>query len=374
MSRLVVGCMTGTSIDAIDAALVEIQGHGLAMKARFVRGASRDLGPVRTGLRTLADQRPMTAGEIATLANEFALLHAAVIGELLQGDRPDLVCIHGQTVYHRPPVSWQLMQPAPIAAAVRTRIVYDLRAADLAAGGCGAPITPLADFILYARDEPVDVVNLGGFCNITALPGKHPRTVRSASTEGAGPREIRGTSEIRGFDVCACNQLLDAISRATTGRPYDENGAAAARGLPEEGSLAQLVTLLDGQARSGRSLGTGDELHAWIETVRHEHDPAGIAATACAALGRVIGARIDAHTAVLAGGGVRNATLVGAIRAHAGTEIVVSDAVGIPAEYREAACFAVLGALCDDRVPITLPRVTGVGGPAPIAGSWCETL
>ncbi len=355
MTRTVVGCMTGTSIDALDAALVGIEGHGLAMTARFVRGIARDLAPVRDRLRALADQHPMTAGDIATLAHDFALLHAAAIADLLgESERPDLVCIHGQTVYHRPPLSWQLMQPAPIAAALRARIVFDLRAADLAAGGRGAPITPLADWVLYGRREPLEVVNLGGFCNITALP----------------PRDPVGIPEIRGSDVCACNQLLDAVARLTTGRPYDENGALAAAALPDETELRRLVALLDRQARSGRSLGTGDELHAWIGSVRHEHEPAVIASTACEALGRVIGSRLAARTVILAGGGVRNSTLAAAIRAHTGAEVVRSDEVGIPAEYREAACFAVLGALCEDRVPITLPGVTGRKDPAPIAGTW----
>lgn len=353
MSRRVVGCMTGTSIDSIDAALMEIKGHGLEMRARFVRGTSRELTPVRAGLRALADQRAMTAGEIAALTDDFAQLHATVIGDLLGGEKADLVCVHGQTIYHRPPVSWQLMQPARIAATIGCPVVFDLRAADLAAGGQGAPLTPIADFVLYAGEAPVDVVNLGGFCNITSLP------VAGGSID-----------QIRGFDVCACNQLLDAVSRATTGAAFDDGGALAARGRPDDASLRLLVALLGHQAHSGRSLGTGDELHSWIETVRHEHSPAVVAATACEALGRVIGAQLRAKSAVLAGGGVRNATLAAAIRSHTTGAVSASEEFGIPGEYREAACFAVLGALSQDRVPISLPQVTGVKGTPPVAGCW----
>src|SRR5690349_11659226 len=138
--RRVVGCMTGTSIDALDASLVEIDGHGLAMRAKPVRNLTRDLGDLAPRLRALAEQQPMTAGQIAAIARDFALLHASAILELLAGEKADLICVHGQTVFHQPPLSWQLMQPAPIAQAVGCPVVYDLRQADLAAGGQGAPI------------------------------------------------------------------------------------------------------------------------------------------------------------------------------------------------------------------------------------------
>jgi anhydro-N-acetylmuramic acid kinase len=353
MSRLVVGCMTGTSIDAIDASLVAIEGGGLEMQARFIRGVSRDLDPIRAELRHLASQQPMAAGETANLAHRFALLHLDAIRQLVAKETPDLICVHGQTVFHQPPVSWQLMHPAPIAHALRCPVVFDLRSADLAAGGQGAPVTPLSDYVMYSAPEPVDIVNLGGFCNITHLPARGD-----------------AIETIRGRDVCACNQLLDAVSRATTDHPYDRDGACAARGDPDRRDLERLTTLLTRQAISGRSLGTGDELFGWIESVRHTIPPETIAATACEALGGVIGRQLHAPKAILAGGGVRNRTLVAAIRRHTSGEVHLSDDFGIPCEYREAAAFAVLGALCQDRVPITLPQVTGVPSPAPIAGSW----
>jgi anhydro-N-acetylmuramic acid kinase len=358
-TRLVAGCMTGTSIDSLDAALLEISGRGLDMRIRWAGAVTRELGGLRPRLRALADQHPVTAAEVASLAHDFALLHASALQELCaaEGRTPDLVCVHGQTVYHKPPLSWQLMQPAPIARALRCPVVYDLRAADLAAGGQGAPITPLADYILYASpDEPRDIVNLGGFCNITHLP-----TRASAA----------GLAAIRGQDVCACNQVLDAVSRATTGKPYDDLGVLAMTGEPDPRALGELMTLLERQSRSGRSLGTGDELAAWIEAERSRHTPEDIAATAAQAVGRTI-ARHLPHATLLAGGGARNSGLVMAIKARAAGHIIENGAPGdgAPADYREAACFAILGALCQDRVPITLPQVTHVQAPAPLSGHW----
>jgi 1,6-anhydro-N-acetylmuramate kinase len=212
-ARRAIGCMTGTSIDSLDVALVEITGTGLAMTAHFVRGHTVSLGELAPRLRALAEQEPMTAGEIATLSREFALLHVEAVRALMR-DEPspaDLICVHGQTVYHKPPVSWQLLTPSIIAHEVGVPVVHDLRAADLAKGGQGAPITPIADWVFFGHlPGPLGIVNLGGFCNVTLLPG--------ADATIAESQELNA---IKGMDVCACNQLLDAIARKLLNREYD---------------------------------------------------------------------------------------------------------------------------------------------------------
>lgn len=359
--RLIAGCMTGTSIDSLDAALVQIEGAGLGMRARVLRGLSRPLGPLASRLRALADQHPMTAGEIASLSREFSLLHADAIRELAASDPLDLACIHGQTIFHAPPVSWQLLTPAPIARALNAPVVFDLRAADLAAGGQGAPITPLADWILFDTEfQTRTVVNLGGFCNITLLPGV------PAFAGPGGP--AFAVERISGRDVCACNQLLDAIARRRLNSPYDESGKTASAGTVRDGPFSAFRELLIEQSRTGRSLGTGDELGTCIDRF------AEIAATDLArSAAEAIASVICDHamgTLILAGGGARNAALAAAIRALSHAPVTTTDTFGIPIEFREAACFAILGALCQDRVPITLPQVTGVAHPAPISGAW----
>jgi anhydro-N-acetylmuramic acid kinase len=372
--------MTGTSIDGIDAALVEIVGRGLAMRARVVRGVSRsfepEFGDVRRGLRSLADQEAMTSREIAGLMGRFAEFHVDALRDLLPGlaGRLDLICVHGQTVYHAPPMSWQLMQPAPIARAMGAPVVFDLRAADIAAGGQGAPITPIADWVLYrSREAQGDagsvsraVVNLGGFCNVTVI--------------GAGENSDRhdhaeSIASIRGLDVCACSQLLDGLARNRLGEPFDRGGSHASRGSRDDAAYADLVGVLERQAASRRSLGTGDESSAWIDATRTRLAQDALR-TACDAIGAtIVGAcrRAGANELILAGGGLKNAALLGAIRlaaASASARVLLSDDVGIPSSHREAVCFAVLGAMCQDRVTITLPAVTGVASPAPIAGAW----
>lgn len=349
--------MTGTSIDALDAALLRIEGAGLSMSARVVETASWPLGELAADLRSAAGQGKQSAAWFASLAHRFGLFHAECLSGWLDrlGGRPDLACVHGQTVFHSPPVSWQLINPAPIAQRLGCPVVFDLRAADLAASGQGAPITPIADWVLFrgARTTRA-VVNLGGFCNITVLPA------------GAGPAGVRG------FDVCACNQVLDACARRGLGRSFDEDARAALTGTPDPDASGELRTLLAAQRAAGRSLGTGDEAGAWVERRAAHLSGADLCATACAAVGAVVAsACAGADELLLAGGGARNPALVGAVAGSASRSVRSTDELGIPAAYREAAAMALLGALCDDGVPITLPAVTGCAGPAPLSGSWC---
>ena len=206
MTRHVVGVMTGTSIDGMDVALVRVTGRGLDMRAELVRHISAPLGDLQPRLRAAADQQPMTAGEFAQLVWDFGVLHANVIERLLQAEKrkPDLICIHGQTVFHQPPISWQLVNPAPIAARFDCPVVSDLRQADLAHGGQGAPITPIADWILF-RDSTRTraIVNLGGFCNVTIVPRQRAGPFSAPCTRKIGVVDDSARSCFRPFE---CNR------------------------------------------------------------------------------------------------------------------------------------------------------------------------
>lgn len=358
-TRVVVGCMTGTSIDALDVAVVRVRGRGLGMTVEFVRGHSAGLGAIGARLRAMADQEALTAGEIARVSREFALLHASAIRECLADQKAALVAVHGQTVFHAPPVSWQMFNGAVLAHELGVPVVFDLRGADLAAGGQGAPITPLADWVMFRSSKARAIVNLGGFCNVTLLP----------ASDGA-PVEAQA-ARIEGFDVCACNHVLDRIARETMGAAYDADGARAMAGTASAGAVGELQEALAAQSRGGRSLGTGDETWKWVDRWRGKVSASDLAASACAAMGATIAARLGGAASVLvAGGGARNQALVKEIARSAGAPVETTAAAGVPIEFREAAAMAVLGALCADGVPITLPRVTGVKGPAPVAGVW----
>jgi 1,6-anhydro-N-acetylmuramate kinase len=365
--------MTGTSIDGLDAALVRIEGRGWAMRASLLRLRTHPLTSLAPALRAAADQEPMTAGELARLALDFGSLHADAVEALLRlplppGEGPgegapgiDLIAMHGQTIFHQPPVSWQLINPAPVAARFGCPVVYDLRHADLAAGGQGAPITPLADWILFRHPERRRaIVNLGGFCNVTLLP-RDSQDVESDLTE------------IRGFDVCACNQVLDAVAREALGVAFDDQGKHAQRGRALPSIVESLSSVLAAQRRSERSLGTGDEVVSWVKDHAGRESGDDLAASAAAAIAKCIAAALapaKPEKIILAGGGARNLALVARLRELAVAPVSLSDEQGVPIEAREAMAMAVLGALCADGMPITLPQVTGCRAPAPISGSW----
>lgn len=359
--------MTGTSIDALDACAVRLEGTGLEIRATLVAWTDAPLGALAPRLRTLASGEALTAGDVARLALDFAALHVEALKTLrAKAGTPDLVAVHGQTVFHAPPASWQLLNPWPIAREAGCPVVFDMRGADLAAGGQGAPITPLADWILF-RDakESRAIVNLGGFCNATLLPA------------GAAPESVRG------LDVCACNHVLDGVARRALGKPYDEDGAAGSAGAAHSEASRELAALLAAQSRGNRSLGTGDEATRWIDAWQPRLKPNDLAASAADALGATIASAVGGSSGArprifCAGGGTRNRALLAALARHAGSPVETTQTLGVPIEQREASEIAILGALCQDGVPITLPAVTrlpvgGAGskpGGAPIAGAW----
>lgn len=369
--------MTGTSLDGIDLVLAEVVGHGPTMRARLLPNASASLsaplGELAPRLRAAAQQEPLTAREFAALALDLGELHAQLAHQLCTdaGVRPVLAALHGQTICHAPPHSWQLLNPWPVVAALQCPVVHDLRGADLAEGGQGAPLTPLADWILFRREHPVAVVNLGGFANATFLPAERP---------GEAPP----LQAIRGADLCPCNQLLDQAARERLHRPYDDGGAVALRGTPDAEAVGQIARAIAANASpetsgSPRSLGTGDEawplLHAW----RTRMSAPDLLATLSEAIGLVIGNVLRAPGAapegvptqlLLAGGGARHERLVRAIRNAAGVPVTTTDATGVPPAAREALGWAALGALAQDGMRIALPEVTGRAENALADGCW----
>lgn len=350
-ARMVVGCMSGTSADGIDAAAVRIAGHGLDAAHETVAFASVPYGSLAEPVRALQRGSAMTAGEIASLSRDLGILHAELIRSMVpKAGTPDLVVMHGQTIHHAPPVSWQLASPAIVAAALDCDVISDLRAADLAEGGQGAPITPLADWLLMrdrsAAPRTRAIINLGGFCNATILPA------------GAPPESTAG------FDVCLCNQLLDHACVSRTGQAFDAEGARALRGTADAAVSARIAQHLASQHSEGRSLGSAHERLSLADLV------AGLApddalATVVEAVAHAIAEIVGAHAAkewLAAGGGARNAALMRALGRRAaahGAALGITDSVGVAAQAREAVAMAALGAAAGDGAAITLDGVTG---------------
>jgi anhydro-N-acetylmuramic acid kinase len=345
-NRIVVGTMTGTSIDGLDVAAIRVTGHGLEQSVQLLGHDHTPLGSLGAPLRDLADQVPATAGEIARLAHDFGRLHAETIRALLErcSVSPDLIAVHGQTVFHAPPFSWALLDPAPLLEAFDCSVVTNLRVNDLAEAGQGAPITPIADWVLFRSERPRAIVNLGGFCNVSHLPAA-----------------AQGPATLRGRDVCACNHPLDAEARRSLDQPMDRDGASALAGTVDPAISDRLGKRLAApEAGAPRSLGTGEEMHELLaELERLEHPPDRLATLADAIAGAIAAEIEPAEEVLFFGGGIRNKALHAAFARHLPAHDLEPAPPEIDVHAREATAIGVLGALAMDGVGITLPSVTG---------------
>ncbi|MEM1211042.1 MAG: anhydro-N-acetylmuramic acid kinase [Planctomycetota bacterium] len=365
--RRVVGCMTGTSLDGIDVALGLVRGRGLeGMSVGFGGMVSLEMpSGLREGLLRIAEGGAVTGLEVLRLRRALGELHAEAVAELVEqvGGEVDLVVAHGQTVWHAPgdesgAMSWQLFDPWPVVRRLGVPVCYDLRQADLIAGGQGAPITPVADWVMYRGVSDL-VVNLGGIVNVTRLD-----------------REVVA---VRAKDVCPCNLLLDSLCQRLFGLRFDEDGGLALRGkVDEKGARRIVYEIAQAIGPGGQSLGREQFGEAWvdrwIERLVPRLSPEDVLASAALAVAAMISCEaigfLGPSRLVLAGGGVKNRALMRAIREqNSGKEVLTSDEVGIPAEAREALGMAVLGALSWDGVPVTLRGVTGAMKPG-VAGAW----
>jgi len=326
--------MTGTSMDGVDAVAVAIEGRGLNISASYLGMASCELGTLTTLLRKLATGSG-TNEEMASAAFQLGCIATETITKL-RLPSIDTIALHGQTIFHDPPTSIQLMNPQPVFDAFSCTVLTDPRQADLNLGGQGAPITPLADWVMFrSATEPTAIVNLGGFCNVTYLPAN------------CAPNQIQG------FDVCCCNLLLNAIARERLGAEFDDGGIAASQGQVDETVCNALFEYLSEQSKANRSLGSKDDLGSYALQIGRHLSTEDLLASATRAIGACIGGVLGAERVLIAGGGVHNAQLVASIPNNETTE-----AQGIPTQAREAMAMAILGALALDGVSITLPQIT----------------
>ncbi|MET8449254.1 anhydro-N-acetylmuramic acid kinase [Streptomyces sp. NPDC005209] len=353
---LVIGLMSGTSYDAVDAAAAELRLAGDRLVLRPLGMVSE---PYPDELREdLAGSLPPAAVPLARvcrldtrIGQAFAATAVRANRELCDGTA-ELVASHGQTVYHwaqdgRVHGTLQLGQPAWIAEATGLTVVADFRPRDVAAGGQGAPLVSLVDR-LWLRGRPGTPValNIGGIANLTAPDG-------TAFDTGPG---------------CA---LIDAAAREFSGGrlAYDADGALAARGRVREPLLERLLAEPYYALPAPKT--TGKELfhHGYLRAAGVDGLPAeDVLATLTLLTARTVadGVRSVGATEVLAsGGGTRNPALMALLRDRlSGVSLRTSDELGLPADAKEAYAFAVLGFLTAHGLPGTDPVATGARRPS----------
>ncbi|MEU4675782.1 anhydro-N-acetylmuramic acid kinase [Micromonospora sp. NPDC023737] len=391
----IVGLMSGTSYDGVDVAAAEfaVDGETLRLRPLGHRGLDYD-----DELRALVgDLLPPAATTIEAVCRLDNLLgdvfaEAAAVGLELAGGRADLVVSPGQTVFH-----WvqdgvargtlQLGAVARVAARVGVPVLSDLRSADIAAGGQGAPLVPAFDALLLApdADPPVGpgtappVTGAAGAAGTGAGSGRSGAPRAALNLGGiANLTVVAQGAPVLGYDVGPANALLDAAARRFLGRPCDLDGARAAAGRVHPGLLDRLLAEPYYAAPAPKS--TGKELfHAGYldERLAAIGEPVAaddVLATLTELTARVVAAECDRHgvTEVIAsGGGVRNRTLLARLtELGAGRwRVRTTDELGVPAQAKEAYAFALLGWLSWHGLPGSIRSVTGAARAA-VLGSW----
>ncbi|HKA88760.1 MAG TPA: anhydro-N-acetylmuramic acid kinase [Haliangiales bacterium] len=346
--RRIVGLNSGTSADGVDVALVEIDGAGETTRARVLRFAKVP-HPAALAARLRA---PLAAGEIATLSFELARAFAAATRAVVGGEPFDLVASHGQTIAHHGRAgTLQIGEPAVLAEILGRPVVSGFRARDVAAGGEGAPLVPLADYLLFRRPgATLACQNLGGIANVTIVGDSLAATFA--------------------FDTGPGNMPLDEVARRL-GEPYDRGGARAAAGAVDEATVAELLRHPYFSRPPPRTTGREDFGAAFVEPLWARFG--GRADDLLATLTRFVAVSIrDAYRrfcprvdeVLVSGGGVDNATLRRHLVALFAPVPVRSTAeLGIDPGAKEALAFAVLANQTIHDLPGNVPAATGATGP-----------
>lgn len=372
----VIGLMSGTSADGVDAALVEILPSGDRPAIRLI---AWDTLPYPAGLREriLAVASGGSTAEVchldAYLGELFAEAAVAVAGRAgVSLVDVDLIGSHGQTIHHLPAPrqeerhavrsTLQIGEPAVIAERTGVTTIADFRPRDMAAGGEGAPLTPLVHHLLFGLpDRGRVILNVGGIANVTVLPA------------GGDP------SALTGFDTGPGNVLLDEFVRATGLSPlgYDEDGRLAASGQVRPELLRELLghpflhqvpPKSTGREVFGPALVQSFRARLRTQGVNDRDGLATLAAFTIAAVVQNLRAFVLPKTpvqeVVATGGGARNTFLMGRLAESLPECTVTStDAIGFPSRAIEAVAFAMLAYLTATGQPGNLPAVTGAGAP-----------
>ena len=359
------GIMSGTSCNGVATVIIAVGRRGAALSARL-RSHRDEAYPAALRARLLR-AASLPVPELADLHVRLGRRFAAGLRRHLAAARIsglDVIGAHGHTLWHRPrrrarpesgapgglPVSWQIGEPAEIAAALGVPVVADFRPADVAAGGEGAPLVPFADGIMFRpRGRPRVCLNIGGIANVTLL-------------DGAGV-------PLLAFDTGPGVMLLDAAAAAASGGrlAMDRGGRLARRGKVDRRLLARLLEVrvreefgAEFLARIRFSSRAGEDLLATLAAFTVETVARGIESLP-----------LRPADVVAAGGGARNPALMEALRRRlAPLPIVASADLGWPEEAREGAAFALLAAAFLWGIPASFPGTTGCRG-APVLGKLC---
>jgi anhydro-N-acetylmuramic acid kinase len=360
---LFVGLLSGTSIDAIDAALFLIEGHSIRMLSAMAMPIE---SPIKSELLYLTECETVSPDRIGLIDRRFGACLANAVLQLLAsaGEPPEAIRAigsHGQTIRHRPAragtitpgFTWQIGDPNTIAEATGICTVADFRRRDVAAGGQGAPLVPAFHLWAFGSDTRERVIlNIGGMANISVLrpSAAHP---------------------VQGFDTGPGNALLDGWNRRHGRGDYDRGGNWARCGSSDPLLLARLLAhpyfSLAAPKSTGReefNLAWLDDLLSGLDVADHDVQATLLTFTVTTIADAILDNLPESGEVFVCGGGIHNACLMGKLRERLQPRRVESTAaLGIEPDWVEAGLFAWLARQTLSGLPGNLPCVTGAGHP-----------
>ncbi|MBM9596070.1 anhydro-N-acetylmuramic acid kinase [Roseitranquillus sediminis] len=354
----VLGAMSGTSLDGVDAAVLVTDGEGI--KA-FGPSAYRPYTPEeRAVLRAALGRWPGDGVEEAA-----RVVTEAHLDLMRRFDRPDLAGFHGQTLAHEPRGrgTHQAGDAAGLARGLGVPVAWDFRSADVAAGGEGAPFAPFFHFACArwaGLDEPTAFLNLGGVGNLTWV-----------DPAADGPD---APGACLAFDTGPANAPMDDLVRARTTLAFDEGGALAAAGRVDEEIVERFLAEPYLARPAPKSLDRLDFAWLWEtgEGRRTEDAVATLAAVAAAAVAQGLDhCPSRPRRMLVTGGGRRNPTLMAMLADRAAIAVEPVEAIGLDGDMLEAQAFAYLAARVARGLPLSAPGTTGVPRPLP-GGRICR--
>ena len=376
----VAGIMSGTSADGIDVAFTRIAPGSLDApfpNLRLTGHAGFPFPPaLRRAVLAAMNAESIATAELARLNWRLGQAYAEALTVALERNpcRLDLVGCHGQTIYHQATparylgrdsaCTWQIGEMAMLAERSGVPVISNFRPADMVVGGQGAPLVPLLDYVLFRHPTRGRILqNLGGIGNLTALPAN------------GGPMDIVA------FDTGPGNMVIDALMQKLFGKRFDRGGKVAASGTILQPVVHAMLRAAFFQARPPKSAGREQfgAVYAdrFFEACRDAGGSSEDAIASAAALtaqsvglaySRFLSRQMQAAPAdfIVSGGGARNLTIMQLLRERLeplGCSVQASDDLGLPAEAKEAAAFALLAYETWHRRPGNVPSATGAARP-----------
>ena len=370
---IVAGVMSGTSADGVDVAVVSIQGRGSYLSFDLlVHDSTEYPKAIRQAVLAAMNAGKISVAELARLNFRLGEFYAEAVrrAQKRTAAKLDLVGCHGQTLYHQGAAApylgkkvactWQTGEGAVVAARLGVPVVSDFRPADMAAGGKGAPLVPLLDYVIFrAKHRGRIIQNIGGIANLTAI--------------GAGD----GPDKVVAFDTGPGNMVIDQLTQMLFNKPYDRAGAIARRGAILQPILEESLRAPFFRLPPPKTAGREEFGSAYAKTFLRRCGKAAkadVIATATAltagsmahALRRFVLGRGKYGDWVVSGGGTKNTTLMNMLKQEAiqlGLTLKHSDEFGIPSQAKEAVAFALLAYQTWNRQPGNVPSATGAERP-----------